>query len=474
MLNDKQSENLLYNLSSFYQDFLPIDNQLIKLFNIYAKTINYVWDVYREVNDSRFVSSTRTLSTIPYFKVNIDNALYDLNTARVLERLSFEDQIAYLDKESKYASFVFEQKDAAGEPTVYGMRLFVNFTDTQPLMLYADYFVRSNRLYLLPNYIQTRKQTVHYLHAFDIKVNENTLEKNFGTRFALQAGPLLPRYEYRDVLEAYVRAFQGEMTIKAIKDSIRLATKWDKFSVEDYKSPHISPGKLRLYEDWVLSPFRFIVSLPESLIPDKVKVNIVRSFLNEIKEAQYDYMVFFDIDRPEQYRVPMKRIPTIHYGTRETGFIGETIEIPKIKLHVVDYPLDLYGRYDAQYYYNRNLDYDDPVVILDGEETSALDFVTITHYPLVIPRNFRGVRTVNSITFQCSSNTDTTTEFELYGSTSLTGPFTLLETVVNDSSSATISFQHNAIGSGNRYYKSRSKDPDETSLYTLTIDANAL
>jgi hypothetical protein len=262
MLSTQQLENMLYQMSNFYRDYLPVDNQLMKLINAYSRTIDYVWTILGEANDSRFVSTTRTLSTIPYYRVNIDDGMYSQSTAEIISRLSFEEQIAYLDKEKVYSSFAFNEKDAVGEPTVYGLRLFVNFTDSNPLKLYQDYFLRSNRMYLLPSYILKRTQTVHYLHAFDIKINDNTLEKNFGNQFSLQVGPLLPRYEYRDVLEAYIRAFQGQMTIKSIRESILLATKWKGFEVQDYKSPTISPRKLKLYENMIISPFKFIVSLP--------------------------------------------------------------------------------------------------------------------------------------------------------------------------------------------------------------------
>lgn len=466
MLSNKQIEDMLYTLSSFYRDFLPVDNSMMKLVNIYAQTIDYVWNVYAEANDSRFVSTARTMSTVPYFKVNVDDALYDLNTARVLSRMTFDEQIAYMDKESTYAAFSFYDKDNAGDPIVYSMRLFVNFTDKDPLRLYEDYFIRANRLYLLPSYIQNRKKVVHFLHAFDIKINDFTLEKNFGTRFSLQSGPLLPRYEYRDVLEAYIRAFQGQMTIKSIRDSIQLATKWESFDIEDFKSPSISPRKLELYTQWIISPFRFIVSLPEALISDKIKINIVRTLLSEIKEAHTDYMIFFDIDRLDPYAMPMLAKPTINYQRGETFTPDDESNVQMVSMKFFEDPMN-FGNYDSSYYYNWNLQYDSGM-----KETAQV----LYHSTPRIPRSFVAVKnpTTGDITFTTSSNADGTIEFELHASTDGIAPYTLVETVVNNSGTPTISYQHNAKGSGKLYYKSRAKDPNNISMFTLPINVSTL
>lgn len=485
MLNNKQLENLLYDMSSFYRDFLPLDNKLMKLFKIYAKTIDYVWEVYKEASDSRFISTVRTLSTIPYFKLNIDDAAYDLNTARLLARMNFEEQIAYLDKEQKYAPISYVLKDASGEPVVYSMRLFVDYSDTEPLKLYEDYFIRSNRLYLLPNYIQKKRKAVHFLHAFDIKLQDNTLEKNFGTRFSLQAGPLLPRYEYRDVIEAYIRAFQGKMTIKSLKESIALATKWEKFSLEDKFSPTISERKLKLYEDWIISPNKFIVSLPEELIPDKIKINIIRSLMDEIKDSSSDYMVFFDIDRLDPYIFPSKDYPKIYYNRAETGTYEDGSEVTNVSLVIQEYPLDVGGRYDTVFEYNWNLRYDDPAgneiigikqLPRPVKEKSSISDSTQVLYRSSpkIPRSFMSHYNpvTGAITFTVLPSDDGTIHFELYGAKQKKGPYELIEILKNDKTKPLLHFQNSANPEEHLYYKSRAVDAEHRSLFTMTINLN--
>lgn len=457
LLSKEQSENLLFNLSSFYRDFLPVDNSLLKLYNIYAETIDYAWNVYREAEDAQFISTTRTLSTIPYFKVNVDDALYDIDTANVISNMSLEEQITYLDKEGKYSSFIFSRKEQTTDPVVYSMRLMLNFTDEEPLKMYQDYFVRNNKLYLLPTFIETKKQVYRHLHAFDMKINDYTLEKNFGTRFSLNPGPLLTRFEYRDVLESYIRAFQGNLTIKSIKDSIQLATKWEEFAVEDFKSPNISPTKLQLYKNFTISPLKFLLTLPESLIADKVKTNMVRTLLNEIKEVQTDYMVFYDILRNENVPIMMAKKPTVHYNRGEELTPDDTHDESLVTMSFQDDPFAL--SYDSSNYFNQDLPYD---------ADQKREVASITHYTLMIPRDFSVTKSA-TVTFSVKSNQDTTTTFELYGATNSNGPYTLIESIENNKQATTISFLHNAMGSGKLYYKSRSKDPDRVSLYTLPI-----
>lgn len=487
MLSKKQKEDLLYSQSSFYRDFLPVDNHLLKLYDIYAKTIDYAWNVFREAGDSQTISTTRTLSTIPYFRVNIDDAMYDLNMARIVQRLSFEEQINLLNKEGKFASFVFNDKDAAGDPAVYSMRLFVNFVDKEPLRLYEDYFLRSNRLYLLPNYIQKKKKSVHYLHAYDLKINDYTLEKVFGTQFSLEAGPLLPRYEYRDVIEAYMRSFKGQMTIRSLRESIQLATKWERFRLEDRKSPGISERKLKLYDDWIISPNKFLVSLPEELIPDKIKINILRALMSEIKEADKDYMIFFDIEREDDYVFPMNRYPTIRYPFGEKMTPEDESSVQMVSMRMVEYPLDVAGRYDTTFFYNFNLRYDDPpaneiIGLLQKPRTfrdriPIGDEVQVTYIASPrIPREFTVKKdaATGNIRFSLSSNKDETTKFELYHASTERGDYELVEVMDNDPSASIQTFEHSAKDSAKRYYKSRAVGENRESFFTLPINVDAV
>jgi hypothetical protein len=480
MLSKEQSENLLYSLPSFYRDFLPVDNSLLKLYDVYAKTIDYAWNVYRETEDGQFISTTRTVSTIPYFKVDIEDAFYSVQTAEILSGMNFEDQVAYMDKNNLYASFSFSQKNQTDDPIVYSMRLMISFTDTVPLKMFTDYFIRNNRLYLLPSFVQSNKQVLRYLHAFDMKINDYTLEKNFGSRFQLKPGSLLTRFEYRDVLEAYIRAFQGNLTIRALKESIRLATKWDTFSIEDMKSPSISEAKLQLYKDWTISPLKFLVTLPEELIPEKAKTNIVRTLLNEIKESQTDYMLFYDVLRLDEMPIMMKKKPIYHVNRTDPIRNKETSKVSKLTLKVHDNPFDLFGTYDTTFFYNQTLDYDaepKPEIVgiqqhsANWDETQGDDQVAVKFYSLMIPRNFHANKDLSAetITFSVNSNQDTTTSFELYGALRIDGTYRLIESVANNKQQGTISFLHNAIGSGNLYYKSRSKDLSKVSLFTLPI-----
>jgi hypothetical protein len=410
----------------------------------------------------------------------VEEALYSKDIAVLLSKMNLEEQIAYLDKENYFSSFNFSKKEQTSDPVIYSMRLMNNFSDTEPLKVFQDYFVRANRLYLLPGFVEAKKQVYRYLHAFDIKINDYTLEKNFGARFSLTPGPLLTRIEYRDVLEAYIRAFQGNLTIKSLKDSIQLATKWETFSLEDYKSPTLSPTKLQLYNDWTISPLKFLLSLPESLIADKAKTNVVRSLLNEIKEVQTDYMIFYDIFRNENIPIPMKKKPTIHYNRGEELKNEESHELSTLTMSFRDNPFDLFGSYDSTFYFNQTLDYDaDTKPEIVGiqqvrsylEQTAGDETASVKHYSLMIPRGFHYTKNTSDETlyFTINTNQDTTSSFELYASLRVDGNYRLIETVSNDKQQVTISFLHNALGSGNLYYKSRSKDPSEASLFTLPI-----
>ena len=485
MLDKKQLDDLLYQLSSFYRDFLPVDNALLKLYRIYSQTLSYAWTVFQEAEDSRYITTTRTMRTIPYYKLSIDSAMYDLNTARILARESLANQIAYLDKHELYEPFSFSQADLGGEPTVASCRLFVGFTDTVPLVLSEDYFIRSNRLYLLPKYVQRKKKATHFLHAFDIKVNDNTLEKNFGTIYKLQTGTLFPRHKYRDVLEAFSRSMKGDMTIKQLRESIALSTKWETFKVEDKLSPTISPQKKKLYDDWIVSPNKFMITLPESLIKDKIEQNIVRMLLSEVKDVIYDYMIFFEIDRNDQMPALMDRKIT-YMHERIDGMIPESDVAFHKKMEFVDYAFDLFGRYDTTFKYDLSLQYDDP----PGNEVISISQTGMTfreRTPLEesrtrvrvftdprIPRSFAGTKSNNEVVFSLKVNTNSTTKFEPHGADEESGPYSLIESLNNNPSGNSLTFQHHANSEGKRYYKARALSGNKRSLFTMPVDIQAL
>ena len=485
MLDKKQLDDLLYQLSSFYRDFLPVDNALLKLYRIYSQTLSYAWTMFQEAEDSRYITTTRTMRTIPYYKLSIEAAMYDLNTARILARESLVNQIDYLDKHELYETFTFAKTDLGGEPTVASCRLFVGFSDKTPLVLSEDYFIRSNRLYLLPKYVQRKKRATHFLHAFDVKVNDNTLEKNFGTIYNLQTGTLFPRHKYRDVLEAFSRSMKGDMTIRQLKESIALSTKWEVFDVEDRLSPSLSPQKRKLYDDWIVSPNKFMITLPESLIKDKIEQNIVRMLLSEVKDVIYDYMIFFEISRRDQMPALMDRKITYHHK-QINNMTPEDEGNFELYMSFVDYAFDLFGRYDTTFHYDLSLQYDDP----PGNEIISLHQNGLTkreQMPLAesrikvkvytdprIPRNFKGTRFAEGVIFSLNVSQDSTTAFQLYAADEINGPYSLIESLNNSTSGNSLVFQHHANSGGKRYYKARAISGNKRSLFTLPIDTQAL
>ena len=204
--------------------------------------------------------------------------------------------------------------------------------------------------------------------------------------------------------------------------------------------------------------------------------------MSEIKEADKDYMIFFDIEREDPYVFPMKRLPTIKYPKGEIFIPEDDSNVSRWTLKVVDYPLDVAGRYDTSFFYNFNLEYDDPAaneVIsikqkvptvrdrLAGGDTAQVTF----HSSPMIPRQFKEEYDSETETtrFSVKSSKDDTLRFELYSSPEFYGPYELIETMDNDPSEDTLYFQNPANESEHLYYKSRAIDSNGNSLFTLPI-----
>lgn len=377
---DFKPEDLLYKMTSFYQEHLPIDSSLEKLMKIYMKTASMVQKEYEFVNDNMILEGARMMHTIPYFKIDITNGKYNVRRAKQLSLLSFETMLSEMDRNNEYVTLAFEDKESR-TPIIYSMDLKISFVSDESLTLYKDYFIRENRLYLLPSFILERDVVVNFLHAFEIKVDRKTLEKNWGSLFKVEAGPLLPRYQYRDVLSAFQRTLSSDLTIKDISDGIRLATKWEEFKIEDIKSPHISIAKKRLYDEWMLSPSKFIATLPEHLIKDKLRLNVLLSLLDEVREVQTNYMVMFDINRkdvmnipdPNKHMISMKLKDLYTSIDKSSRFLGMTW---------TDYLFDYASMYDsfleydldgAFYDYKRKQDFIFPTINLRVTDKTSLN-----------------------------------------------------------------------------------------------------
>jgi len=287
------------------------------------------------------------------------------------------------------------------------------------------------------------------------------------------------------VLEAYARSMKGDMTIRQLKEAIALSTKWRRFRVEDRLSPTISPRKKQLYDDWIISPNKFIVSLPEELIAEKIKQNIVRSLLAEIKEQDKDYMIFFEILRNDLMPTIMKAYPKIRYRRGEKMEPEDNAHINHLKYHFVEFWFSLYGRYDAKFAYDLSLQYDDPpglevvsihlggLTFRNSMEASENVQVTVYADPM-IPRGFRATKNNTTVSFSLNRSTDSTTKFELYSADERNGTYSLVESLNNGSSGTTLNFQYHANLSGKRYYKARAISPSQQSLFTLPVDIQAL
>jgi hypothetical protein len=242
----------------------------------------------------------------------------------------------------------FEQRSAR-QSVVYSMDLKISFSAKQSLTLYDYYFIRDNKLYLLPKFILEHEKVIQYLHAFDIRVNDQNIERNWGSLFDVSTGPLIPRYQYQTALNSFDRVLKSNLTIKEIVDGIKIATEWKNFKIEDIKSPNLSIGKRRLYNQFYLSPAKFIATLPESVIKDKMRLNLMLSLLDEAKQSQTNYSLFFSIERDDVVEPFDTDHKTISMKTRDLTSAGDK-STNFLRMNVVEHFLYDIMRYDVSYY----------------------------------------------------------------------------------------------------------------------------
>lgn len=482
-MNDQDIQRIIGQMTNFYGDHLPLDSSFIRLLGIYGKLFTVAYGEADAVRNNSLIDTTETMHTLPYFKLDVTMALYDMALARQLQFLSFEMQIATLDKKNLFIPLSFLRKGSR-IPLVCALTLRSTFASTIDLELNLDFFVRGNKIYLLPNFILNGNNLSGVLHAFDIKLDDKRLESNWGVLYNVELGALLPRFEYREVLHGYDQAFSGPITISNIRQAIKTVTNWGQFDLEDVKSPTLPASKKRLYDNWILSPLQFIVSIPEEIISDRVRISLLANLLEQLKEPQTNFVMFYEFERLDDFD-----------DADDSSFAAHEINATEQEEgedhHVLNLPMlaeDFMFSQEADIYFDSNLRYDfnsaydlEPKSEFDGSgnfDTTGFDavqvpstddfFVYVRTFP-EIPRLSAASVAGNMVTVTCRPNNDGTLQFGLYGATAVDGPYTFLSFTDNDPLAAQIVMNHDANITGNTYYKIMAVAGDYDSLFTLPL-----
>lgn len=361
---EKDVEQLVEQMSSFYREYLPIDSSYEKLLAIYIQSFLSIWREATYFKDHIVLEDAPTLKSIDYSKIDITEALYDKSKASQLLLLpTFEEQIKELDKIRGFITFEFSELGNR-TPEVYDMTLKARFADTDSLTLYDEYFIRNNKLYILPGFVLRGDIITKELHAFNIRVDNFMIEKKWGSLFDLETGPLLPRSQYRDVISAIRRLLSSNLTIRDMKEALTLATGWEEFDIQDRLTPGLNPSLRRLYDEWRIAPSRFIATLPEELIADKIRLNILLSVLDEAKEEHLNYLILFGIIREEMQGEKMidsnlHRISTIATDyTNNQDVVNGDIKQVHHDYFFADNRYDFGKRYEVTMVYDTNIEKD--------------------------------------------------------------------------------------------------------------------
>lgn len=347
MMNEKDKPDLFDQLNGFYWNLGPDDGVLGPLLEVYGETVSYLERNLADAMATLVPGKTPLLHTVPYFKVPVGDAWYPRSVAKAISGYAFEEQVKWLDEQRYYVPFVFgKHKDAK----VYDLTLKEGFNSVASLERMEDYFLRDNKLYLMPGYITRSTRERGSLHGFDIKVDLRLLEKVWGGPYGIEPGPLMTRHEYRNVVEAFHHVMQSDLTIKDITESIRRATGWETFKIEDRMSPNLDEAKRRLYDDMYISPATFIVAMPEELTKDKVRINVALGLVDPAKQSQTTYYFFMEVYRKETLIPEMDQETLTKRKKRETGTIPD-LTTRHVERRVEDDVFDR-GKFDANTFFD--------------------------------------------------------------------------------------------------------------------------
>lgn len=477
-------QSILSSMTNFYRDHLPMDSTMVKLMDVYAQTIGMVRDEFERAYDSTSIEHTPLLRTLPYFKLDVQSGWYDTSVASSLNALVIEEQIKRLKKMGYYVSFQYDLLSGTSS-IVYDLTLKTSFLASDSLTHNVDYALREGKLFFLPAYILRQRSATKTLHAFDIFLNDYTLERNFGSKLQVFTGTLLPRYEYREILSGFDQAYSGQLLIKDLKESITKVTGWSTFNLQDYFSPDLAVGKKRLYDRWVLSPSTFIIGVPETIIYDKVRIHVLSYLMDQVKQAQTNFVMFYEINREDELRhLQDEPTATIALKAEDLSPAKQSV-VSNIVLSIDDHMFvhEAFNNYDEQILFDSSYDWDTGVEI-SYDDQQAFDRsrfdqnviapssgvnIRVMTFP-EIPRNFTGIRDGQEVMLEVKTNTDGTTMFEVYRSLEENGEYVFVTSQLNNFSDAVTQIIFNESWTNNHYYKVRAVAGTKTSLWTLPIN----
>lgn len=490
---DKDIEQMIEEMSSFYLNHLPIDAS----FHKWLESVVDAWKLYQRelehIHESTLPSTTPTLKTIPYFELDIKKGLYDKVEAKRIKMLTEPDQIILTLIELGYYVDLEFWRVGTDTPLVYSMDLYMDFEKKDKLVLNKDFYIRRNKLFIMPDYILKTNRITERFHAFEIKVNDYGLELNWGDNIPIRVPLLMPRFQYRDLVEAYNKLLFSDFYIRDMKNAIMNFTYKNEIDIWDVISKTIPPSLKRLYTERYLSPLDFIVRLEEEDLFDKIQTNVILHMLMETKEEQVYFWLIFAILRLSEFEAEEEIAFTVYppgVGDDEDDddkFDAEDNHEQKI---IIEYEDEFFCN---PYYDGKTREYDfqdkpyddedencmsltmeatfdDPHLNMDDDlEMDSREKITYDRFEVRIiqhPEIPRGYN-VSGKTIRFNKNKGITDSYEIFASKD-GKDFELIHTIQHESAPESISYQiPNEIASKMRYYKIRSKERIHYSLFSL-------
>lgn len=486
MINLDQKNNimrLLENLSSFVMKNLPDDSSYegwlggtLESFEMFKASVN-------AVSDNTNIETAHTLRTVPYFEIDIEKAIYSTEEARLYSFLGEEELVESLFSNGYYIDLEFWEFKTR-QPLVYAMDLYTDFQKTYKLQLRKEYFIRRNRLYILPQYILENTIRTNKMHAFNIKVNDYILEKNWGINVPLEVPLLIPRYQYRNLMFAYNKLMQSDFFIKDIIEAIEKASEFEDIEIFDACSRNLPEHLKELYTSNKLSPADFIVRLKEMALPEKIQINIILHILENARESQTYFWLFFYLVRIEIFEPDDESTKKVMYKKADILY-PEDEQNPSGNLEREDF-LFYQSVYDTDLDYDTSKQFDKPgqldngfveKVIMDNGHLMDQDILMDLGRPHYIEQYVVNVRTYPEIPreFNVINNSiemlrkDDFHEFvDVYGSANGTVFKKVFEFKLEELPVGKISVPiPDEIAAEMKYYKVKARDGRWESLFSL-------
>lgn len=387
-------------MNNFYNDFLYKKDQLEILKRAYSGIFKILISSIQETDSNNIVSQMLTYKRLAFQRIDITDALY------LVEDLLNDSGLAATIGITPDMSMVLKKKIWSNTPKIDKARLideagysisltsFVKLPDSNnkksnfnivdfevidmhnnALIQNIDYFFYDNKLIILKEFSMDETYSKKFLILKNIVIDTNIAEDKLGRSLNIPYSEDFTKTDYVETLKGFTQAAAEGPKIKNLEIALGKYKMLEGIKIIDKKNAG-DEGIFWKSNQYGLSPFEFLILIPENFISKADKLNYVKDFFKQIKPSYSNY-VFVPSITSAYDRLDLRNAKT-YFDTQGSSIFFNKLNAKNTMNSLLSLSLDdkskflmkNYGCIDGELFYDHNATCD--ILIMDGSSISNL------------------------------------------------------------------------------------------------------